>query len=69
MTQPKLEKQSRFTSPVVWGTVLAQVLAILIALDVIDATQSDVINNVIVAVLQLCVTFGILNNPTAENRF
>ena len=69
MTQPKLEKQSRFASPVVWGTIIAQILAILIALDVIDATQSEAINTVIVAVLQLAVTFGILNNPTAENRF
>lgn len=64
-----MNTQNRLMSPVVWGTVIAQVLAILIALDVIDVTQSEVINNVIAAVLQLLVTFGILNNPTSENKF
>lgn len=61
--------QNRLKSPVVWGTVLAQVLAILIALDVISVAQQEVINNVIVAALQLLVTFGILNNPTEPERF
>lgn len=64
-----MENQNRFKSPVVWGTVLAQVLAILVALDMINPTQSTVINDVIVAVLQMCVTFGILNNPVAPDRF
>ena len=62
-------KQSRFASPVVWGAVLSQVLAILIALEVINPTQSQVINDVIASVLQLLVTFGILNNPVAQDKF
>ena len=62
-------QQNRFKSPVVWGTVLAQALAILVALDMISPTQSGVINNVIAAALQLLVTFGILNNPTARDMF
>ena len=62
-------QQNRFKSPVVWGTVLAQVLAIFVALDMINPTQSAVINDVIAAALQLLVTFGILNNPTAQDTF
>lgn len=62
-------EQNRWKSPVVWGAVLSQVLAILIALEVINPTQSQVINDVIVAVLQLLVTFGILNNPVVQDKF
>ncbi len=61
--------QNRFKSPVVWGSVLAQALAILVALDLLNPTQSGVINDVIAAALQLLVTFGILNNPTAQDTF
>ncbi|NLF78226.1 MAG: hypothetical protein GX573_21235 [Chloroflexi bacterium] len=61
--------QNRFKSPVVWGTVLAQVLAILVALQVITPTQSQLVNDVIVAVLQMFVAFGILNNPTTPDHF
>ena len=61
--------QSRLRSPVVWGTVLAQVLAILVALEVLTPTQSEMINDVIVAVLQVIVAFGILNNPTTPDQF
>lgn len=61
--------QNRFKSPVVWATVLAQVLAILVALEVITPTQSQAVNDVIVAVLQVLVTFGILNNPVSPDSF
>ena len=62
-------QQNRFRSPVVWGAVLAQALAILVALDILSPTQSEVINDVIASALQLLVTFGILNNPTAQDMF
>lgn len=62
-------KQNRLYSPVVWGTIVSQLLAIMIALDIVDVAQSEVINNVVVAVLQLLVTFGILNNPVTPDRF
>lgn len=61
--------QNRFKSPVVWGTVLAQALAILVALDLLSPSQSTAVNGVITAALQLLVTFGILNNPTARDTF
>ena len=61
--------QNRFKSPVVWGAVLAQILSILVLLEVINPTQSETINGVIVAVLQALVAFGALNDPTVSNKF
>jgi uncharacterized membrane protein len=62
-------KQNRFKSPVVWGAVVAQILSILVLLEVINPTQSETINGVIVAVLQALVAFGALNDPTVSNKF
>jgi len=42
---------NRQQPPAVWTTVVAQELAILLALGVIDIGLSDTINNLIVAVL------------------
>jgi len=62
-------EQNRFKSPVVWGAVIAQILSILVLMEVINPSQSEVINGVVVAVLQLLTTFGILNNPVTPDKF
>ena len=62
-------EQNRFKSPVVWGAVIAQILSILIVLDVINVSQQEAINAVVASVLQLLVAFGILNNPVTPDRF
>lgn len=62
-------EQSRMKSPVVWGAVVAQVLAILITLGVIDTGMSETINQVVAGVLQLLTIFGVLNNPTDKAHF
>ena len=62
-------EQNRFKSPVVWGAVIAQILSILVLMEVINPTQSETINGVVVAVLQLLTTFGILNNPVTPDKF
>lgn len=59
-----MTEQNRFRSPVLWASVAAQILSILVLVDVIDIGLSETINNVVGAVLQLLATFGILNNPT-----
>ena len=46
-----------------------RVFAILLALGVIDAVQSDAFNAVVSAVLQVLVLFGVLNNPTGSASF
>ena len=62
-------EQKRWKSPVVWAAVVAQILTILIVLDVINVSQQEAINAVVASVLQLLVTFGILNSPTSADRF
>jgi phi LC3 family holin len=62
-------EQNRFKSPVVWAAVVAQILSILIIMDVINVAQQEAINQIVAAVLQLLVAFGILNSPTSANRF
>jgi len=61
--------QNRFKSPVVWAAVLAQVVAILLALGVISAGQGEAVNAVIASVLQVLVLFGVLNDPTNKEGF
>lgn len=62
-------EQNRFKSPVVWAAVVAQILSILIVLDVINVAQQESINQVVAAVLQLLIAFGVLNNPTTPDKF
>ena len=62
-------EQNRFKSPVVWAAVVAQILTVLIVLDVINVAQQETINQVVAAVLQLLIAFGVINNPTAQDKF
>lgn len=59
-----MTEQNRFRSPVLWGSLAAQVLVILVTLGVIDTGLSEAIEAVVTSLLQLLVTFGVLNNPT-----
>ena len=61
-------EQSRFKSPVVWAAVVAQILTILIVLDVINVAQQETINQVVAAVMQLLIAFGVINNPTTKDK-
>ena len=61
--------QNRFKSPVVWAAVVAQILTVLIVLDVINVAQQETINQVVAAVLQLLVAFGVINNPRDAENF
>lgn len=60
--------QNRFKSKVLWISIATQVLAILMALDIIDVSTSDTIKGLIISVCELFVTFGILNNPTNPQK-
>ena len=62
-------EQNRIKSKVVWATLAAQILSILVLLEVVTPTQSEVINQVVGAVLQLLVVYGVLNNPTSATTF
>lgn len=62
-------KQNRFQSPVVWASIAAQVLSLLVVLGVIDTGLSDAVNAAVVSALEVLVAVGVLNNPTAGNSF
>jgi uncharacterized membrane protein len=61
--------QNRFKSPVVWASIVAQVLSILVLTGVIVPTLSDTINTVVGSVLQMLVVLGVLNNPENSSSF
>ena len=60
--------QNRWTSKVLWISIIAQTVSILIMTNVIDLALGDQINNVAMAVLELFVLFGIVNNPTNSEK-
>ena len=62
-------EQKRIKSPVLWTALVAQILSILVLLDVVAPTQSETINQVVAAVLQMLVAFGVLNNPENKTGF
>lgn len=57
-------EQNRWKSPVLWAGIVAQVVSLLILLDVIDVGMGETINQVAASLLQLLALFGIVNNPT-----
>lgn len=61
--------QNRLKSPVLWAALVAQILSILVLLEVIVPTQSETINAVVGSVLQMLTAFGVLNNPVTPDRF
>ena len=58
--------KKRLTSPVVWGSVLAQVL-LVIGLYMPNITDS--VKIVGMAVIEILTLFGVLNNPTDKEGF
>lgn len=58
--------QSRLRSPVVWLSVLSQILLII---GVFCPGYSDTVKIVGGAVVEIFTLFGILNNPTNESKF
>lgn len=60
---------TRLKSPVLWISLLAQVVSMLILLGVIDTGMGEAINGVVAAVCELLTVFGVLNNPTDRSNF
>lgn len=67
MSEREERLQHRLKSPVFWSALLVQVLAVLVFIGVIDLNVSETVYNIIYGVLELFVTFGILNNPTNKD--
>ena len=62
-------EQNRLKSPVVWTSIAAQVLSLLVLLGIVDTGLSNAINSVVAAALQLLVVLGVLNNPKDGENF
>lgn len=59
--------QDRFKSKLMWSSIIAQILSILVALGVINTGMSETLNTVCVGILQMLVFLGVLNNPTSAD--
>ena len=60
-------EQNRFRSPVVWSSIAALIVSILLQLGVIgDGTK---ITEVCATIIELLCVVGILNNPVDKNHF
>lgn len=62
-------RQSRFKSKVLWVAVVAQVIAILLMTGIIGVADAELFNQVVTAVLELLVLFGVINNPTSKEKY
>lgn len=62
-------EQNRLKSPVVWTSIAAQVLSLLVLVGVVDTGLSNALNSVVAAALQLLVVLGVLNNPKDGENF
>lgn len=56
--------QSRLQSPVFWTALGAQLLGLLLTCGVLNPGCSGAVYNLLCAVSELLVAFGIFNNPT-----
>jgi uncharacterized membrane protein len=61
--------RNRLKSPVVWMSIVAQFLSILVLVGIIGQEWSNAITGVVSAVLEMLTIFGVLNNPTEANKF
>lgn len=61
--------RNRLKSPVVWMSIVAQFLSILVLVGIIGQEWSNAISGVVAAVLEMLTIFGVLNNPTEANKF
>ena len=61
--------KTRMKSWVFWSSLIAQVLSLLVATGILPLSASNELNGIVASVLQIFVTFGVLNNPTDKTSF
>lgn len=61
-------KQSRWTSKVLWVSATSIIIGTLVGVGVISPTESEKINIVITAILNLLGIFGVINNPESKSQ-
>lgn len=61
--------QNRWTSVPMLTALAAQLLSVLVLLGIIDLSQSEALEAVIIAICEALTAFGVLNNPTSKTSF
>mgnify|MGYP007011824998 CR=1 FL=1 len=61
--------QNRWRSKVLWASLIAQVVSILLLTGVVSTGQADMINQVAAMLLQIGVIVGVINNPTDKEHW
>lgn len=62
-------KDGRWQSPVLWTSLIAQIVALLLLFKVIDLQMGETINIAAGMIAQMLVTVGIFNNPTDKENW
>ena len=62
-------EQNRFRSPVVWSSIAALIVGLLMQVGLIGDAENKQIMGIIGTVLELLCVVGILNNPVDKNHF
>ena len=62
-------EQNRFRSPVVWSSIAALIVGLLMQVGLIGDSENKQIMGIIGTVLELLCVVGILNNPVDKNHF
>lgn len=61
--------QNRLKSKIVWMSIISMIFLILNQFGILSNIQLEALKNVADVVLSALVIFGILNNPTINNKF
>lgn len=61
--------QNRFKSKVVWVSIVSTILLLGNQFGLLDNLQLEALKNAADVILSVLVVFGILNNPTTNNKF
>lgn len=62
-------EQNRLRSPVVWTSVISQIITIMMSIGLIDSQMSEVTQTIVTGILQVLIILGVLNNPTDITNF
>lgn len=64
-----MDTQTRWKSPVFWSGVFAQIVALLLFMNVISVTDAQVIEKIVAIALMVYGAFPMANDPTSKKTF
>jgi len=57
-------EQSRWKSPILWASLVAQTVTLLLLFNLISVSDADTVNRAVAIILQILAGIGVVNNPT-----